>query len=187
MDPLRLAELYLDAGARILQLRAKQEAGADLLRMADALVALAGRYAARAVVNDRVDVALMAGAAGVHLGQDDLPPPVARGILPVEAIVGVSTHTRTQIDAARQGPVSYIAVGPVFSTATKETGYEAVGLPLIRYAAQGSMPVVAIGGLTPERAARAIEAGASGVAVISDLLATGDPGGRVRDYLGVLP
>ena len=130
----------------------------------------------------------MSGAAGVHVGQDDLPPAAARALLGPSAIVGWSTHTTAQIDAARLEPVTYVAVGPVFGTRTKDTGYAAVGPELVAAAAarSGGRPVVAIGGVTLATAPLAIEAGASCVAVISDLLAGGDPAARVRRFVEVL-
>jgi thiamine-phosphate pyrophosphorylase len=154
--------------------------------MADALVAAARSYGARVVLNDRADVALMATAHGVHVGQDDLCVADARAIVGPDAIVGVSTHTREQIDAALLEPATYVAVGPVFRTATKDTGYDAVGLDLIRYAANRGLPVVAIGGVTLDRVPLVAAAGAAAVAVISDLVATGDATARVRDYLRAL-
>jgi thiamine-phosphate pyrophosphorylase len=133
-------------------------------------------------------VAGLCGAAGVHVGQDDLPPSVAREQLGAEAIVGFSTHSVAQAEAALSQPVSYIAVGPVFGTRTKDTGYTAVGLELVRAVAglSGERPVVAIGGITLDTAASVIEAGAASVAVITDLLTTGDPVARTRDYLQCL-
>ena len=135
-------------------------------------------------MNDRADLALMSGAAGVHVGQDDLAPSAARRLLGPGAIVGYSTHTVAQVEAAATEPVTYIAVGPVFGTHTKATGYEPVGLSLIAEAARlsGGLPVVAIGGMTLDTAAEVIAAGASAVAVISDLLAGGDPKARVAAY-----
>ena len=143
---------------------------------------------ARIIVNDRVDVARMAGASGVHVGQDDLPPAEVRRLLGRDAVVGCSTHSIAQIDVAVHEPVSYIAVGPVFGTTTKDTGYNAVGLELVRAAVQrsGDIPVVAIGGVTLDRAASVLAAGATSVAVIGDLLATGDPTARTAAYLQAL-
>ena len=102
------------------------------------------------------------------------------------SLVGLSTHTRSQVDEALAGPAEYIAVGPVFRTATKDTGYEPRGLELVRYAAGKGKPVVAIGGISIANAHEVIEAGAASIAVISDLLASGDPEGRVREYLDAL-
>ena len=103
-----------------------------------------------------------------------------------DGILGLSTHNREQIDAAIATPATYIAVGPVFGTATKETGYTAVGLDLVRYAAsRANRPVVAIGGISIENARSALDAGATSVAVISDLLRD-DPRGRVRAFLAAV-
>ena len=122
------------------------------------------------------------------IGQGDLPPAVARAQLGPDAIVGYSTHTIGQVEAALHEPVTYIAVGPVFGTLTKETGYEAVGLELVRAAASraAGLPVVGIGGITLDRAPAVLAAGASAVAVISDLLVGGDPLARVAAYCRAL-
>ena len=126
----------------------------------------------------------------VHVGQSDLAPAVVRPIVGTERVVGVSTHTVEQIDAAVLEPVDYVAVGPVFGTSTKQSAYQAVGLDRVREAARKaharSLPVVAIGGITIDRAADVIDAGAASVAVISDLLASDDPEARVRAYLHAL-
>jgi thiamine-phosphate pyrophosphorylase len=182
--PLDLARAFLDGGARLLQLRAKRLGSGALLELAEGLVALARPYGGRLVVNDRADVARMAEAAGVHVGQEDVPAGAARAIVGSDALVGLSTHTAAQIDAALQDPISYLAVGPVFGTATKDTGYAPVGLELIRYAVAkgGTIPVVGIGGIDLRRAPEVLAAGAAAVAVISDLM-TGDPAARVRAYL----
>jgi thiamine-phosphate pyrophosphorylase len=185
LEPLQVAEACLGAGAGWLQLRCKGGGGAAFLAQADALVRVAVRRGGTLIVNDRADVARMSGAAGVHVGQDDLPVDGVRRVLGDEAIVGLSTHDRAQVDAALQTTATYLAVGPVFETSTKETGYRAVGLDLVRYAAGRGKPVVAIGGITAARAPDVLAAGAAAVAVISALL-TGDPGARVREYLGVL-
>lgn len=186
--PIDLARAFLDGGATVIQLRAKRFPSGAFLDLCDAAVALATPYKADIIVNDRLDLALMSGAAGVHLGQDDLSPAAARQLLGPRAIVGYSTHTIDQVDKATLEPASYIAIGPVFGTTTKETGYDAVGLALVSAAsacAKGR-PVVAIGGITLQRAPSVIAAGASAVAVISDLLTTNDPQGRVRAYLQAL-
>jgi thiamine-phosphate pyrophosphorylase len=142
-------------------------------------------YHAVIIVNDRVDLARVSGAAGAHVGQDDLAAASARELLGAAAVVGLSTHTEAQVDAALAEPISYLAVGPVFGTRTKDTGYDAVGLEFVRWAARraGQTPVVAIGGITLDNAAAVIDAGAASVAVITDLIATGDARGRVAAYL----
>ena len=166
-------------------MRGKHLSSRDLLLQTTAIVARA--EGAQVIVNDRGDVARLAGAAGVHVGQDDLPPAAVRTLVGPDAIVGVSTHTRPQRDAALDAPVNYVAIGPVFSTATKDTGYSSVGLARVTDASvaarQRGLPTVAIGGITLENAVSVIDAGAAAVAVISDLLATGDPCARTRAYL----
>jgi thiamine-phosphate pyrophosphorylase len=128
-------------------------------------------------------------------GQDDLAPAAARTLIGPAAILGLSTHTETQIDAALSQPVTYIAVGPIFGTSTKATGYSAVGLERVRYAAERDRAgeagarahgLVAIGGITLDRVVDVIEAGATAIAVITDLIANCDPEGRVRAYLARL-
>ena len=181
--PLDLAHACLRGGARLLQLRFKGGAGAEFLATAEQLVALARSFGAAVVINDRADIALMSGAAGVHVGQDDLPVEQVRGLLDSGAIVGVSTHGPEQVDAAVAACPTYIAVGPVFDTATKETGYSARGLDLVRHAAGRGIPVVAIGGITIANAGSVFAAGASSVAVIGDLVAGRDPEAQTRAFL----
>jgi thiamine-phosphate pyrophosphorylase len=185
-----LARACLAGGARLLQIRAKHVGSGALLAICEEVLAEAGPAGATIIVNDRADVAMAAGAAGVHLGQQDLPVRDVRRLFPALGIVGLSTHTEEQIGQALGEPASYIAVGPVYGTATKATGYDAVGLGLVRKAVAAvsdrepaARPVVAIGGITLDRAPDVLAAGAASVAVISDLLATGDPEGRVREYV----
>jgi thiamine-phosphate pyrophosphorylase len=183
--PLHIARAFLAGGARVIQVRAKTLGSRAFLELAVACVSAGRSYAASIIVNDRVDIARLSGAAGVHVGQDDLPPSDARRLLGSDAIVGFSTHTIAQVEAAVREPVSYIAVGPVFGTASKETGYDAVGPTLVRDAARvaGQVPIVAIGGITLANASSVLHAGAAAVAVISDLLTGGDPEQRARAFL----
>jgi thiamine-phosphate pyrophosphorylase len=183
--PVDLAHAFLDGGATLIQLRAKQLPSSAFLDLADAAVRLARPYDANVIVNDRADIALMAAAAGVHVGQDDLPPAAARQLLGETAVVGLSTHTVNQIERAARERVSYVAVGPVFGTRSKETGYDAVGLELVGVAARlvSELPVVAIGGITLGNARSVIDAGAAAVAVISDLLVGNDPRRRTQAFV----
>jgi thiamine-phosphate pyrophosphorylase len=183
------ARACLDGGARFLQVRAKRVPSGAFLDWCDVVVAAAVPYGAAVVVNDRADIARMAGASGVHVGQDDLPASAARALLGASAIVGLSTHTREQIVAARSEPLTYLAVGPIFGSRTKETGYDPVGLDLVQFAAaaaDGAVPVVAIGGITLDGAPQVMAAGAASVAVIGDLFATGNPEARTRQFLARL-
>jgi thiamine-phosphate pyrophosphorylase len=187
-QPRDLARAYLAGGARLLQLRAKLLGGAAFLELAETVVDEAHRAGARVVINDRADLAALAHADGVHVGQDDLTPDDVRRVMR-EGFVGLSTHTAPQIENALSAQISYLAIGPVFGTETKATGYEAVGYDAVTLAAtRGAtrgLPVVAIGGITLATAPRVIEAGAASVAIITDLLAA-DPEARVREYLAVL-
>ena len=186
--PPDLARAYLDGGARLLQLRASSVDAATQLGWCREIVRLAAPFGARVIVNDRCDLALMAGAAGVHLGQHDLPVEAARRLLGPAALIGVSTHDAQQVDAAVRQPVSYLAIGPVYDTRTKETGHAAVGLEAVRRTrgVGGTRPVVAIGGITLATAPEVIAAGAASVALITDLLVGDDPARRVREYVDAL-
>jgi len=191
-----LARACCDGGARLLQVRAKALGSGAFLALLDEVLRIARAYGTDVIVNDRADLARISGAAGVHVGQDDLAPAAVRRVVGRAAIVGRSTHTLAQIESARREPISYLAVGPVFGTTSKDTGYQAVGLALVVEAARSEtgssesaeprLPVVAIGGITLDRAASVIAAGASSVAVISDLLAGEDPAARVREFLVAL-
>jgi len=184
---LDLAAAYLRGGARFLQLRAKSMAGDRFLATAAAVAQLAHRHHASVVINDRADLARLSAADGVHVGQEDLTPSAVRSLVGEAAIVGLSTHTPEQVDRAVLEPVSYVAVGPVFGTSTKATGFDPIGLDMVRASARVArshgLPLVAIGGVTIENAQSVLDAGAASVAVISDLLAEGDPEARVRAYI----
>jgi thiamine-phosphate pyrophosphorylase len=189
-----LARAYLDGGARLLQIRAKQLGGGALLSLCEEVVELAHGRGASVIVNDRADVARLSLADGVHVGQQDVPVPGVRAVVGRDVFVGLSTHDEAQVTEALGYPISYVAVGPVYRTGTKTTGYDQVGLDLVRFAAAAARkvaetsggPPVAIGGITLDLAADVLSAGASTVAVISDLLSTGDPSGRVRAFLSCL-
>lgn len=169
------AEALGRGGAALVQLRAKDVTDRELFALARAAAEGARRGGALFVVNDRPDVALMVGAAGVHLGQDDLPPADARRVMGEDAIVGRSTHSLEQVRAALGEPVDYVAVGPVFPTATKANPDPVVGPELLREArALSDRPLVAIGGIDADRAVVALAAGADGVAVISALTDAAD-------------
>lgn len=176
-------------GGKLIQLREKDLCARAFLSAATAAVEIAHAAGARLIVNDRVDIARLSGADGVHLGQDDLDPEKARSILGQDAIIGLSTHSLAQALIAEKMPVDYIAIGPVFRTETKAeasagvTGGQ-VGLELVRAVrAAVTKPLVAIGGITLERAADVIAAGAGSVAVISDLLKHGDIERRTEIFL----
>jgi thiamine-phosphate pyrophosphorylase len=188
--PPDLARAYIAGGARLLQLRGKQLASGAFLELARTIVEMGRSDGADVIINDRADIAALAQAAGVHVGQEDLSPREVRRVVGNDTAVGLSTHTLEQLEHALGEPITYIAVGPVFSTATKDTGYAEVGLSFVaaaaRLAAARGLPLVAIGGITLDRARSVMEAGAASVAVIGDLLATGNPEARVREYVRAL-
>lgn len=185
LEPRALALACLHGGARVVQLRVKTGSSARFLDLATQIVDAAGPFKAAVIVNDRADIARMARAAGVHVGQDDLPPDAVRDVLG-GGVIGLSTHDPQQVDEALRTAADYVAVGPVFGTATKDTGYSGRGLELVGRAAGRGKPVVAIGGITLARAPEVIGAGAGSVAVITDLLSGGDPESRVREYIRAL-
>jgi thiamine-phosphate pyrophosphorylase len=159
------------AGLRLVQLRAKDLPDRVLSGLAREAQEAAAAAGVALIVNDRPDVARIAGAAGVHLGQADLSARDARRLLGDAAIVGVSTHDLGEIESMAGEAADYIAVGPVFATRTKKDPEPVVGLDLIRRARRLTrLPLVAIGGITAERAPQVVEAGADGIAVISALL-----------------
>jgi len=185
-----LACACLGGGAQVLQIRAKTASSRWLFDTVLAVVERARSANALVIVNDRPDIAWLTAAGGVHVGQDDLAPSLVRSVVGEASNVGLSTHTVDQVRHAVAEPVSYVAIGPVFGTVSKETGYEAIGLGTVREAAvvarAKKLPLVAIGGITLERAPAVVEAGADAVAVISDLLATGNPEARVKALLAAL-
>lgn len=166
-------------GASFIQLREKNLSPREYHLEVEAALRVARSRSARLIVNDRADIALAAGADGVHLGQDDLPVEAARALLGDDAVIGYSTHTVEQAIAAARLPVSYIAIGPVYETRTKEKPDPQVGLDgvrRVREAVPRTIPLIAIGGITRENARAVLEAGADSVAVVSALLKTGgDP------------
>jgi thiamine-phosphate pyrophosphorylase len=177
-----IARMLTGAGVRLIQVRAKQAPSGELLEDARRLLFLLPADSFL-IVNDRADVAHLASAAGVHLGQDDLPPAAARALVGPEKIIGWSTHTGAQVEEAESLPVDYLAFGPIFATATKKNTEPVVGLAGLREARKLTRkPLVAIGGITPANAAAVIEAGADSVAVIAGWLAAPDIPARLEEF-----
>jgi thiamine-phosphate pyrophosphorylase len=169
VDSADAAEAILEAGARILQFRHKGFFSRDVFVEAERIAALCRDADALFVINDRADIAMLLDAA-LHLGQDDLPPADARRIMPPNRIIGFSTHNADQLRAADREPVDYLAIGPIFATASKQNPDPVVGLDRLRtLRALTRKPLVAIGGITRETALSVLEAGADSVAIIGDL------------------
>lgn len=183
-SPHMAAVALAEAGVELIQYRDKHSPSQTLLSLSHQLVAEMRPRGVCVVVNDRPDVAALARAAGVHVGQDDLPVEEARRVCGPGRWVGVSTHTEEQVRAAASTSADYIAVGPVFETATKAYPAPVVGLELIRRARQiTKKPIVAIGGITVERAGDVYAAGADAVAVASDILSHVEMGKRAQAYI----
>lgn len=187
--PFDVARAFLSAGARWIQLRCKSMPSGAFLDLANHTLEHSRAAGAILIINDRADIAAISGADGLHIGQTDLTAGDSRLVIGPSPILGLSTHGPGQWEAAMREPVSYIAIGPVFGTGTKATGYSAVGLDVVARAAAaaaaGGLPAVAIGGITIDNAVSVIDAGAASVAVISDLV-SGDPEARCRAFLRIL-
>lgn len=181
---LEMFERLADAGVRLVQLREKKATARNLLEDACGLVELAAKRDLPVIINDRADIAWLAKAAGVHLGQEDLPAAQARTILGTDKIIGYSTHNLAQALEADQSSADYVAIGPVASTTSKENPDPIVSmdeLKLIR--AQVRKPLVAIGGITPEIAASLFDIGIDSVAVIRGLLCAENVSAKVKAFL----
>src|SRR5262245_6367983 len=182
-NPVQLARSLFEGGARLVQVRNKAAGAGELFDQVKQILSFAPSDAI-VLVNDRVDVALLAGAHGVHLGQDDLPVNYARQILGTHAAVGFSTHTLDQALKADLLAVDYIAVGPIFPTQTKADASAVVGLEQLEQICRRiRKPVVAIGGITLERVPDVLAAGARSAAVISALLKADDIAAETRRWI----
>lgn len=186
-DVVALADAILAGGARLLQLRVKSAPTGLFVALAGAVKARTDRAGARLIVNDRADVAQLVGAAGVHLGQDDLPPAAARAMLGADAIIGFSTHDLAQVDAAlRAGAIDYLAFGPIFATASKRDPDPVQGVArLAAVRARCPLPLVAIGGIGARNLADVIAHGADAVAVIGALAGAPDPARATAALLAI--
>jgi thiamine-phosphate pyrophosphorylase len=184
---LDIAKKLSDAGVRLFQYRNKRGSSRELLQACTGLANELAPRGATFFVNDRPDVAYLSGASGVHIGQHDLPVPEARTVLGPGKLVGVSTHNLEQFRAAAAMDADYLALGPIFATDSKANPDPVVGTDMIRKARQLTRkPIVAIGGITLERAKEVMEAGADSAAVISDILRAPDPAKRARQFLDLL-
>ena len=169
-------ERLVDGGATLIQLREKYAAPEDFYEAAKAVLEIARKRGVKILINDRVDIAFALKADGVHLGQNDLPPEMARKILGEKAIIGFSTHNLDQALCAVKLPIDYLAFGPVFSTTTKENPDAAVGIETLKRVREsiGDFPLVAIGGITVENFREVRQAGADSTALIGGLISDAD-------------
>ena len=178
-----LLDAVIAGGPRMVQLREKTWPSGQLLPLAERLRARCRQAGVTFVMNDRVDLAVVLEADGVHLGQDDLPPRLARPLLRPGMILGVSTHSVEQARRAQTDGADYVAVGAMFPTQTKPD-FELVGPALVRAVRpEVRVPLVGIGGITPQNAGEVIRAGADGVAVISAVCAAPDPAAASAHFL----
>jgi len=186
-SPQNCAQELAAAGVRLLQYRDKSAAAKELLETSRELASSLESSHTALIVNDRPDVAALAGARGVHVGQDDLGVEQARAVVGNEMWIGVSTHNLEQFRRAAATSANYIAIGPVFATTSKANPDPVVGLELIREVrGLTEKPIVAIGGITLDRAKSVMDAGTDSVAVISDILLARSPGERARQFLDAL-
>jgi len=180
---VRAAVAGLPPGAVAVQLREKAMPARELLGLARALQAVCGAAGQPLLVNDRLDVALAAGAAGVHLPSAGLPPEEARRMLPPGALVGVSCHSAEEVARAAAGGADFASFGPVFDTPSKRRYGAPVGLGRLAEAARLGLPLLGLGGVDRANAGQVVAAGAHGVAVIRAWLGAPDPGAAVRALL----
>lgn len=181
-----LARAALDAGARVLQLRAKTLPRREVVEVGRRLREMTRREGALFILNDLVDVALLLDADGVHLGQGDFPLSVARRIVGYRLLIGISTHDHEQAQAAARGGADYIGFGPVFATGSKDTGHGPTGLDALRSVAEAvRIPVVAIGGLTAERFAEVLDTRATAGAFLSAICAAPDVRQATADLVAI--
>jgi len=187
-DPIELTKKLLVAGARLFQYRNKTAPALELLHASQALCLTIRQQGGSFVVNDRADICRLSGANGVHLGQDDLSVAAVRDVVGSGGVIGLSTHSLPQVEAAVETSADYIAVGPIFATASKKYPDPVVGVDFIRQVRKFTRkPIVAIGGISLDRVREVIDAGADSVAVISDILTAKNPAARVKQYLEILP
>jgi len=171
----KTAEAIIDGGAKILQLRAKSLSSKEFLETARIIRKITKDKGTVFIVNDRVDIALLTDADGVHLGQDDLPVKEARRLLGNNKIIGYSTHNLREALEAVRLPVDYISFGPIFPTKTKEDAQTPKGLKLLSEVRKAvEIPIVAIGGITETNMAHVLKEGVEGVAMISEILTVKD-------------
>jgi thiamine-phosphate pyrophosphorylase len=184
VDVEKTAGALIRGGARVIQLRAKDSSAADVITAAAAIRALTLKNGVAFIINDRIDIAILSGADGVHLGQDDIPLEDCRRLLGSSAIVGISTHDLDEARKAASGGADYISFGPVFATVTKKDAAPPRGIEGLReLVREVTLPIVAIGGITEENVEEVLSAGADSVAIISDILTAHDISERTASII----
>jgi thiamine-phosphate pyrophosphorylase len=193
------AKMLAQSGVNLIQYRSKTSSARSLFEVSCRISHELKGTSVRFIVNDRADIARLSGAGGVHIGQEDLPVEAVRAVCGNRAgnsagdaanwdhlWVGVSTHTLEQVRAAEATSADYIAVGPIYATTTKEKPDAVIGVDFIRRARELTRkPLVAIGGITVERAQEVFRVGADCVAVARDLICAADPAARAHEYLAI--
>ena len=177
----------MEGGAKIVQLRAKAMVPRDFLELAKKAREITHRYGCQLIINDRADIAIASNADGIHLGQEDLPLQPARKIMP-DKMIGISTHDVVQAREAERGGADYIGFGPMFGTNTKDTGYSARGIDMLKeIRAAVKLPIVAIGGINEQNVSKVWQAGADSAAIISDILKAESPREKIRRIAASAP
>jgi len=180
------ARALIEGGAGILQLRAKSFSSAELLSAARSIERLTRKAGVTFIVNDRIDIALLSDADGVHIGQDDMPVGAARKLLGREKIIGYSTHNVEEALAAVRLPVDYISFGPLFTTGTKKDAEEPKGVSALTEVTRSvNIPIVAIGGIGEDRIAEVLRSGTQSVAMISNILLAQDIKEKMKGLMAI--
>jgi len=187
LSHVELAELAIAGGADTIQLRQKDGATREMIRVAEQMQALCKKASVTFMVNDRVDVAIASHADGVHLGQDDFPIPLARKLLGEEAIIGGSAGSIEEARKCLLEGADYIGFGPVYPTTSKEDAGPASGLGLLKQIVKAiPLPIIAIGGISRDNTPLVMKAGAHGIAVISAVCCQNDPAEAAKCLRGLL-
>ncbi len=177
----------IDAGIKVIQYREKEKKAREKYRECVKIREMTGRAGVTFIVNDNVDLALMVGADGVHIGQDDLPPEKVRELVGNDMIIGLSTHSPAQAREAVKAGVDYIGVGPIFATRTKKDVCSPVGLEYLEYVANNiNLPFVAIGGIKESNISEVSRRGARCIAMVTEIVGAGDICARVRSLRAAL-
>ena len=184
-EPVALARILLDAGARVMQLRLKDASSREMLATARAIAPMCRERGATFIVDDRADVAMLSGADGVHLGQEDLPLDAARRLVGPSMTIGVSTHSVEQAITAERGGADYIGFGPIYPGGLRNNpaGKGPENLRAVRAAVR--IPIVAIGGITEASMPEVLAAGADACAIITDVVRSPDIPAKIRALLAL--